>query len=461
MSARSTPFLKRVALTLLGSGALWYLMGLVPAVMQVEQRLQRAAHLLINPLYQASSGLGTHSRPYVMCRFQEQGSTTPPFIVATGEDPEKIFDSNPLSPSDYAVLLDSMKNAGVEQVMIGSTLAWHQADPFALDALELVIAETKQCVTSAPVSRAAQADSMPPALVRASIPLSNVRGDVNSLTQVNRLAIPETVLGRENSRAGFSLIESETITAGKEYLLARWGERVIFSSALLAVCMREKIDPSLLEVEVGQSIFSPTTGHWWAIDEFGRTEVPGISLAEPDLLAPQLIRPESQDLSKLQMHFPPVHVLQQSGDDGNIQRQVPLLKTLYSAPRLLDRLTWHRLSPISECIVLVLIAILAVVIAACRGPIRIVCVLLLIGWWTMTLLWGATWVPVSPMLLAALMALLLAAKSPRLPAVISSPKLETSTAPIEAENLPLKQPKEEKKFHGKTRKKSSRSHKKS
>jgi len=461
MSARSTPFLKRVGLTLLASGACWYLLWSVPAVMQVEQRIQRGAHQLINPLYQASSGLGTHSRPYVMCRFQDQSSSIPPFIVATGEDPEKIFDSNPLSPSDYAVLLDSMKNAGVEQVMIASALAWHQADPYALDALELVIAESTHCITSALVSRTAQADTMPPALVRASIPVSNVLGDVNTLPQVNRLAIPETVLGRENSRAGFSLIESESITVGKEYLLARWGERVIFSSALLAVCMREKIDPSHLEVEVGQSIFSPITGHWWAIDEFGRTDVTALTLPAPDMLAPQLIRPEPQDLKKLQMHFPPVHLLQQTGHDGNMQRQVPLLKTLYSAPRLLDRMTWHRLSPISECIVLILIAILAVVISACRGPIRILYVLLLMVWWTMTLRWGATWVPISPMVLAALTALLLSVKSPRLPEVISSPPLETPTVPSEPENLPSKQPKLARKSHRKTGKKSSRSNKKS
>lgn len=404
MSARSNKFFLRTALAFCASGVCWVLLLMVPAAMQVERTLQRCAHKIFFPSYQQSFGLGTLAQPYTILKLQEPKQVQAPFVVVTGDDPDKIFDTNPLSPSDYAVLLDSIKKSGAERVMIASPLTWQQADPFALDALELVIAQLPLCITSAPVVRAAQTDPIPAAMVRASIPLHRVQGNHRTLPQVNRLAMTDCVLGKENSWAGFSAIESEPSTEGKEFLLALWGDHVIFSSSLLAVLLREQITPNDLMIDVGHAIFSPRTGHWWSIDEFGRGDVSPKDPSTPDLLAQQLIRPEPVDWEKLQHHHPPVHVLDKNGDGTLMKRQQQVLQNLYAAPHVVESIEWHRLPTMSELLVLVFVTSLAILILAYHGPLRILAFLMLAGFWIFTMQWGSTWLPLSPTLLACLVA---------------------------------------------------------
>ena len=404
MPVRPNKLFLRIALAFFASAACWYLLSMLPAAMQVERAMQRGAHSIIFPDFQQSSGLGTLEHPYMMLQLQESKQVPAPFVIATGDDPDRIFDANPLSPSDYAVLLESMNKSGVTDVMIASPLTWQQADPFALEALEIAIAKTRYCVTSAPVTRAAETDPLPAAMVRAAIPLTQVRGNFRTLPQVNRLAIAEILLGKEKSWAGFSSIESESQTSGKEFLLARWGDQVIFSSSLLAVCVREGIRPTDLLVDVGISIFSPRTGHWWAIDEFGRCNVTATKPSSPDLLAHQLIRPETEDLAILNKHQPPVHILHKASNEDSLQGQQKLLQHLYAAPRVVDKITWHRLSVVSELLVLLFMTSLAILIVNHHGPLRLLALLMLAGFWIFTVRWGATWLPLSPTLLACLVA---------------------------------------------------------
>jgi hypothetical protein len=423
--------------------------------MRWENGMQRIMAKVFYPSHQRVNGIGTHEEPLSMVKIEENTKVVAPFIVEMGEDPDRIFDSRPLSPSDTAVLLDAMKKSGVSSVMIAHPMAWSAPDPFAIDALELVTAGLSSCVTSAPLGRGAEGEPMPPAFVRASVRVTRVIGSAASLPVVNRVTVADTYLGRENTWAGFSLIESETATPGLSWLIARWGDRVVFSSALLAVLQRENIHPEELMIAPGQSIHSPRTGHFWEIDGHGRGSVQRLPVPAPDLQAPQLIRPEPEHLAKLEQHTPPVHLLRADDEAGDAGSAAQLLQTLYAAPRLVDRVTWQRLSLMGECAIVSLLAFQAAVVAGFVRKTRVWAVVVVALLWLAALRWGNTWMPVSPALLAFFVAYRLAPRT----AVLAAPR----PAPVAADLPPSKpnSPPSAKKSPRKQGKKSSRGKKKS
>jgi hypothetical protein len=86
---------------------------------------------------------------------------------------------------------------------------------------------------------------------------------------VNRVSIPDVVLGNTTSLAGFTALESEPY-GGLPHLLARWDDRVIFSFPLLAALADQKVSPETVEVRMGNYISFSKNGPFIPIDEFGR-----------------------------------------------------------------------------------------------------------------------------------------------------------------------------------------------
>lgn len=445
MFAGSPSFVSRLLPVLSATIACWALMLSVPQVMRFEQGLQRIMARLWYPQYRHVHGAGTQEQALTLTKVKEPVAMAAPFAIEMGKDPEKIFDTDPLSPSDVAVLLDALKKSGVASAMIGAPMAWSSPDPFALDALELVISGFSSCVTSAAVGRGAEAEPMPPAFVRASIPLTRVIGSSTDIPVVNRVALAGTFLGRENTWAGFSIIESEMPSVDRPWLIARWGDRIIFSSALLAVLVREEIHPEELLIEPGQFIQSPRTGHAWNIDPHGRGMVTVSSASSADLQAPQMIRPEPADLARLQKHQPPVHLLREMGETMPLSLQLRHLHSLYEAPRLTDRVTWYRLPLKTEWLVVVLVAAQSVVVAGFRTRTRWYSLTVVLLFWILSLLWGNTWVPLSPTLLG----MALAFRSQREPTMTPPPSsaaptitvVEQATEPLPAQKTAHKRAK--------------------
>jgi hypothetical protein len=305
---------------------------LVPSTMLPERLLQRGVHAIFFPKHEQAGG--TDATSYEMLRFRDDAQAMP-FVVALTEESVQDFDANPPSPSDVAVLLDCMREGGVERVVITSPLAWHDADPFALDALEMVSAGYSRCVTSAVVTRSAQGETIPAAMLRASVPLQKIRGNVRTLPVVNRIAVPQTFLGRENTWAGFSLIESESHSDGITPLLAVWGDRVVFSASLLAALQRENIETVELEIEVGKAIQARRSGQWWRIDEFGRHAWPQLPSRPPALSAAALLRPEASVRETLRTHHPPLYF------SPVIRSDWSEVQNLHAAPRIAERVIWQ------------------------------------------------------------------------------------------------------------------------
>jgi hypothetical protein len=426
MSTGLSSFVSRLLPVLSATIASWALMLAVPQVMRFEHGLQRIMAKVWYPHHQRMHGAGTQEQALTLTKVKEPVAVDAPFVIEMGNDPEKIFDADPLSPSDVAVLLDALKKSGVTSVMIGAPMAWPSPDPFALDALELVMAGFSSCVTSAALGRGSEAEPMPAAFVRASVPLARVIGSSAQVPVVNRISLAGTFLGRENTWAGFSIIESEMQSADCAWLIARWGDRIVFSSALLAVLVREEIHPEELVIEPGQFIQSPRTGHWWQIDPYGRGIVTAKPTSPADLQAPQMIRPEPEHLARLQKHRPPVHLLRAQGDALPLARQQQQLCSLYEAPRLLDFVTWYRLPLKTEWLIVVLLAAQAVVTAGLRKRVRWYSLLVVLLFWIVALRWGHTWIPLSPTLLSVV----LAYRVRRIPAITPIVSLPSPVATV-------------------------------
>lgn len=222
------------------------------------------------------AGQGTPESPWKLRAFKADlvpDSAQAPVLVALGNDRNGVFQSSPLAAVDLAVIFSNLKRLGVKKVASAALLAWDAPDPIGLLALEKSLVGFESLVMAAPLSRGAVAAVMPPAFRRASLALAAVHGNTSALPVVNRVPIPDLILGGETATAGFSLLESESPTLLSP-LLARWEDRVILAFPLLTVLQRLNLPPTGVEVRLGEFLKLGPEGPLVAIDDYGRFAVP-------------------------------------------------------------------------------------------------------------------------------------------------------------------------------------------
>jgi len=195
-----------------------------------------------------------------------------PLLVSLGDDPEGVFQTSPPSPIDLAVVFTRLHRLGAENAGCAAALAWDAPDPIGLLALELALAEFESVVTAAPLGRGALAGTMPAAFRRASVGFSAVHGGVDKLPVVNRMILPDAVLGGDNAWAGFQFLENERSFRFMP-LLARWEDRVVFAFPLLAAMRHLGVSLEEIEIRPGEFIRLGTFGPLVPIDRTGRLAV--------------------------------------------------------------------------------------------------------------------------------------------------------------------------------------------
>lgn len=219
-----------------------------------------------------NSGDGTRGNPYQLKITSEKAPKfkggIPTEILIT-DDPDQIFQSSPPSPVDFAVILNNIQRMGRDSVAIGIPLYWNNPEVIATVALERQLEGIPNLITAAPLSRSPEETAIPSAFLRASIPASKVRGNVALLPKVNRIPVPNIMLGKQKSFAGFTVLESEE-TGNHPYLMARWGDRIVFSFQLLAALEHLSLNPNSIDILLGQAIKLGPGNHSIPIDEFGR-----------------------------------------------------------------------------------------------------------------------------------------------------------------------------------------------
>jgi hypothetical protein len=223
-------------------------------------------------------GFGSRETPWslrVPTKEEVDPTNQAPAVVWVGDDPEGVFQSAPPSPVDYAVMFSNMKRLGVRHAACAVVLAWDDPDAIGLMALERSLGGFDSMVMVSPVTRGAVAQPMPQAYRRSSLPAKAVTGDVAQIPVVNRIPVPDILLGAERTWAGFSVVESEP-DGGHPFLCARWDDRVVLSFSLCVVVKRLGVPLEALEIRLGEYVRIGRKGPIVPIDERGRMRaVPG------------------------------------------------------------------------------------------------------------------------------------------------------------------------------------------
>jgi hypothetical protein len=237
------------------------------------------------------SGKGTYGKPFELHTLRDRTpdltGRLPTDIVIT-DDPEKAFQESPPSPVDIAVILKNLRRMGRDSAAIGMPLTWADPDVISLSALDRQLDAFPSVITAAPLARSPVPTPLPPAFRRGSLPLVSIEGDPSLLPRVDRIPIPDVVLGNNTSLAGFTILESEE-AGSLPHLLARWDDRAVLSFHLLAALQHSGVSIHEITIRLGEWISLGTDGPFIPIDEFGRLTIRPPVLAAAGIPAETLI----------------------------------------------------------------------------------------------------------------------------------------------------------------------------
>jgi hypothetical protein len=243
----------------------------VPGTRADRSGFEFIAASVINPPWLVS-GTGSHDEPWSLQTSVAKSSKkqiVSPVIIAIDDDPDGVFQNFPPSPIDVAVLLNNLHRLGEKNASIAAVFAWDEPDTIGLTALAKTIGRFESVTMAAPLSRGTTSEPMPSAFLRASIPMSEVIGDSSLLPVVNRIAVRSTILGRENTMAGFQSLDSQSENETAP-LIARWDDRVVFAFPLVVAAQQLGLPIDGIKVHCGSSIALSPQGPILAIDAFGR-----------------------------------------------------------------------------------------------------------------------------------------------------------------------------------------------
>lgn len=217
-------------------------------------------------------GKGTHAEPWQVQAYEtsvKADAKQAPMVVSLGDDPERFFQSSPPAPIDLAVIFTNFQRLGVKHAASAAVLAWEAPDPIGYAALDKALGRFESVTLAAPLSRGPVSTPIPAAFRRASLPITQVQGNTASLPVVNRIPIPEIMLGGENVKAGFSVLESE-LGSSRLPLIARWEDRVVMSFPLLIFLQRVNRAVDTLEIRLGETLQIGPGGPIFPINEYGQ-----------------------------------------------------------------------------------------------------------------------------------------------------------------------------------------------
>lgn len=421
------------AAVILGAGlfALGGVSGITP-LRNAERQLVKRLALSFDPADSAFGGEGSQEKPWRRWKAKPVVIPEPPRFLAVDDDPDGYFSVSPPSPVDLAVVFARLKEAGHRSIGSGYLMAWEDPDPLAVLALRKQLDRFDSAVLGLPLARGAAAEPVPAPFLRLSMALSDAEGDVSGLPQVNRVAVPNAELGGERSQAGFTLLENEVDAGdGRQHLLARWGERVIFALPLATEIASLGIDPEEIRVICGVEIRLGTGGPVIPIDEFGRTPL-APDPAAVDIPATKIISednpvPASADPLILRDVRAEIPEPERAWSD----RLAGLVQSLRAAPRYEKSTLLKRPGPVTELALVSLLAFFGAWATALRGRFWRLIVSLMVAALGAELVWLLAgrqnlWLPPFAVLAPSLAALVLG----------FIPEKKTAALPIAAAPLP-------------------------
>lgn len=336
-------------------------------IWQPEGRLSKVDDLL-SPIKNESFGIGAKiednsekgSRDRIIREVAPPSHSALDYVVCEiDDDPEQVNAFGIYHPADIAITLSNLHQQGVQRVYLSTHLHWPERDMEENNTLATALRPFQSVVVAAPLRRNLSADHITPAFIRASIPATEVGEGLELLPVVNSIGIEPDVIFPENTYAGFSSLESEK-SNNSEPLVARWGDRIVFSATLLALMQNCKVTPNQLIVHPGEYIRIGNTGNIIPIDSFGHFKPdPSFSPKTPPRTITSALSGEASIIGATQKSAIITATGTASSQFEAIGSPYEKLSTLAYSPRVSGAKTLSRLPTWLECILVVDIAILS------------------------------------------------------------------------------------------------------
>ena len=242
-----------------------------------------------------------------------------PPTVSLGDDEDGIFQSSPPSPVDMSLILRNLHRLGAGKAALATILAWPEPDMISITALEISMQPFERILTTAPLTRGAVPESIPPAFRRASLPFPKDHPAATTLPAVNRSAVPDAILGGENALAGFCWLETEPENLPQP-LLARWQDRVVLSFPVLVALERLNLPVEGVRWLPGRALLLSEHGPVIPLDEHGRLPIPPPGIDPPSFIPVAELIDGEEGLLPADTPSPWLVVDQQSAADPSLRR---------------------------------------------------------------------------------------------------------------------------------------------
>ncbi len=348
---------------------------------------------------------------FTMAKLRQRSSPRENVLLEFNDDPERYFSNVPAEPIDYAVVLQNVSQSKPKAVMIGANLTWEKTNEYAVTALDAAAAKIPQMIFSAVVHRSPQGEEMPSSMMKSSLPLVQLRGDASTLPVVNRLAFANAYCGTGEAWCGFSLLEGIKPQGEGFPLMARWGERVIFSSTFLFFLAEMNQALADLEIEIGKSIRCSVDGTMILIDEFGQMKITGKrGKTNTTIMAHEFIdKNKSLDQfgsAKVESVMMMDYCQRQSDEIFQAQARMAMgIEAMRETKVLGGRMNFRR---VPEHLAWLFTGSFALIMAACgKRSQRCVAALVTSGLWILGICIFGFWVPYLPLLSAAMVSVFL------------------------------------------------------
>lgn len=210
----------------------------------------------------------------------ENGESGSYLRIDITDDPDRLFEANPPSATDWATILDSTRKTGIATVAIDHPLSWDNAGEIPLRLIDHQLSSFDRAVLCVDLRRSPNSQALPRYLKRNAIPLRNLKGNAADLPRVNRVSVPPSATGAPNVIYAFRILENEvrqdddgTSQPAPRYAFAVW-ERALIPSFPVAVAMaRFQVAPEDVRIELGHHI-RLGDGPIIPIDAYGQLRAP-------------------------------------------------------------------------------------------------------------------------------------------------------------------------------------------
>ena len=187
----------------------------------------------------------------------------------------ELFDQKKGKPSEYAILLSKIHQAGAREVVLTQDLTWPDAEELELRTLDGALRPFRDVLLPIALTEVPQPSDSPSWIAGSLIPPKVVRGDSSGLPLMNEVAVPPSVTSREGVNFAFPDFGSRDLqyrAPGRLPVLTRWHESYLPSWSLGLARRMEGLTADELIIEPGRHIRMGADGPVIPIDQFGRVK---------------------------------------------------------------------------------------------------------------------------------------------------------------------------------------------